>query len=331
MSFCTKCGRPHAEDVRFCTGCGTQFPAQTPTAQTPLTAVPLTPTPPPGEATRLEPIPTAAEPVESGEPAEQTRRDGPLDAARWAPPVNATRVEPSATDLVPAAAFLPPSAPVAPRRRFGGGTRMAFIIAGVLIVLAAGGGAYALVARSSGHATAQPPSHPSVTAGASTASPTAQATTSPTASPTTSPSASATPSPSPTQTGTVRVVAAVASSPEEPQVDAYLNRYFSSINTHNYNEYNSLLDAQEQQADSQSSFNSGFATTKDSNEMLTGIQDTGGNVTATVSFTSRQNTADSVDGSACNNWQISLILAPQGNSYVMTAAPAGYHAAYTDC
>jgi hypothetical protein len=130
----------------------------------------------------------------------------------------------------------------------------------------------------------------------------------------------------------VRVAAGVASSPGEPQVAAYLNDYFNSINTRNYNEYNGLLDAQEQQSDSQSNFDSGFATTKDSSEVLTGIQETGdGSVMATVSFTSHQNPADGVDDSACNDWQISLYLVPQGNRYVMTAAPAGYHAAYTDC
>ncbi len=124
----------------------------------------------------------------------------------------------------------------------------------------------------------------------------------------------------------------VAGDPAEPQVEAYLNRYFSAINTRNYSEYQSLLDAQEQQGNSRSAFDSGFATTQDSNEVLTGIQDTGsGNVTANVSFTSHQSPADSVDGSACNNWQISLYLVPQGSSYVMTAVPAGYRAVYTDC
>jgi hypothetical protein len=111
-----------------------------------------------------------------------------------------------------------------------------------------------------------------------------------------------------------------------------LNRYFNSINTRNYSEYSSLLDIQEQQANSSSSFDSGFATTKDSNEVLTGIENTGGgSLTAKVSFTSHQSPADSVDDSACNNWQISLYLVPQGNSYLMTAAPAGYTAGYTDC
>ena len=281
-SFCTKCGRPRAGDVLFCTGCGTRFPAQPSAEQTLATGALLTVMPPAAQETRLNPLQAAA-PTQAAAPA-------------------------------------------------GVGKTVALIIAGILVVLAAGGGAYALVARSSGHTTAKPPSHPSVTAGSSVASPTAQATTSPTPSPTPSPTSSATPSPSPTQTGSVQVAAGVASSPEEPQVEAYLNSYFNSINTHNYNEYNSLLDAQGQQSDSQSGFDSGFATTKDSNEILTGIQDTGGgNVTATVTFASRQDTADSVDGSACNDWQISLFLAPQGNSYVMTAAPAGYHAAYTDC
>jgi hypothetical protein len=130
----------------------------------------------------------------------------------------------------------------------------------------------------------------------------------------------------------VRVAAGVAANPDEPQVDAYLNRYFNAINTRNYSEYNSLLDAQKQQADSQSGFDSGFATTKDSNEVLTGIENTGGGtLTANVSFTSRQSPADSIDQSACNDWQLSVFLVAQGSGYVMTAAPAGYQASYTDC
>jgi hypothetical protein len=206
----------------------------------------------------------------------------------------------------------------------------AFVIVAVVVVVAAGGGAYAF-ARSQRHT---PPAQPTATGQASTGGPTAAASTSPPAttspSPTASPSAS--PTPSPTHTGTVQVAAGVARDPAEPQVEAYLNRYFSAINAHNYSAYNSLLDAQEQQGDSRATFDSGYATTKDSNEVLTGIDDTGGgNVTAHVSFTSRQSPANSVDGSACNSWQISLYLVPQGSSYVMTAAPAGYHAAYADC
>jgi hypothetical protein len=221
-----------------------------------------------------------------------------------------------------------------PRRRSGGGRTTAFVIVGIVVALAAGGGAYALVSRSPGHTTAQPPSRPVVTVPASAAASIAASSSSPTASASASPSLSpsATATPSPAQTGTVRAAPGVAGNAAEPQVDAYLNRYFNSINTRNYSEYNSLLDAQKQQADSRSSFESGFATTKDSNEVLTGIVDTGGgSLTANVTFTSRQSPADSIDQNACNNWQLSVYLVPEGNGYVMTAAPAGYQATYTDC
>lgn len=307
---------------------------------------------PPGGATHVEsaaadpataaaPVPVKPDPFTSWlaepSPAGEATRPGdePADQRKTADTVYAT---PPTTGYLPPAqpapAFPPPPAPVGPRRRSGGGRTAAFILVGILVALAAGGGVYTLVSRSHGHATAQPPSHPSVTVNASTAAPAVQASTSPTASvgasPSTSPSASATPSP--TQTGTVQVSPGVASNPAEPQVAAYLNRYFKAINTRSYSEYNSLLDAENQQSDSESSFNSGFATTKDSDEVLTGITGTGGgSLEANVSFTSNQSPADSVDQNACNNWRVSLYLVPQGNSYVMTAAPAGYKAVYTDC
>jgi hypothetical protein len=347
MDFCKKCGRPRAGDNRFCAGCGAQFPAVQPIEErqptaVPLAAAPLAAAPLAVEATRIEPIPAAAA-YPPPEPAADFWNTA--DTACAAPPqttppqTTPPQTTPPQTTgypppASPAPAFPPPSTPAGPRRRSGGGRTTAFIIAGILVALAAGGGAYALVSRSPGHATAQPPGRPAVTVPASAAASIVPSSSSPTASasasPSTSPSASATPSP--TQTGTVRTAPGVAGNSSEPQVDAYLNRYFNSINTRNYSEYNSLLDGQKQQADSQSSFDSGFATTKDSNEVLTAIVDTGGgSLTANVTFTSRQSPADSIDQSACNNWQLSLYLVPQGNEYVMTAAPAGYQATYTDC
>jgi hypothetical protein len=225
----------------------------------------------------------------------------------------------------------PPSAPVTPGGGAGGRRTAILVVLVVLVVLGAGGGAYALT-RSHGSSTAQPPSNPTVTAPPASTAPTVQAPTSPVVNASASPTASPSVTVTPTRPAGVQVAPGVASDPAEPQVLAYLNRYFSAINRHNYNAYQSLLDAQEQQGNSQSTFDSGYATTKDSGESLTGIEDTGGGtLTANVSFTSHQNTADSVDGSACNKWQISLYLVPQGSSYVMTAAPAGYHAAYSDC
>jgi hypothetical protein len=356
MNFCPKCGRQRTGSNRFCSGCGNDFgePAAdsgTPLAAEPIAQVPLTTAVPiTAAATRPEPMPAAdlahaaAPPQASAEPdpfasafedpspgGEPTLPRGePTDQwatanTIYAEPAQATGYPPSSQ---PASAFPPPAVHGSTRRRFGGGKRAVFIVVAVLVALAAGGGAYALVSRPHGHTTAQPTDHPTVATRPSTTAPTTQ--TSATASPSGSPSASATPSPP--QTATAQVAPGVASNPAAPAVEAYLNRYFNSINTRNYGEYNSLLDAQMQQSDSQSGFDSGFATSKDSAEMLTGITDTGGgNLTANVSFTSHQNLADSIDQSACNNWQISLYLVPQGNSYVMTAAPADYTAAYTDC
>ena len=251
----------------------------------------------------------------------------------YAKPAQATARTPAYAPPSQPAPGYPPPAPAGPGRRSGGRGTAILVIVVILVVLGAGGGAYALT-RSHGRTTAQPPGNPTVTAQASTAAPAVQVPASPvvnaSASPTASPSASVTPSP--TRTGTVQVAPGVTSDSAEPRVEAYLNRYFNSINTQNYSEYNSLLDAQGQQDDSRSSFASGYATTKDSNEVLTGIEDTGsGSLTANVSFTSHQSSADSIDDSACDNWQISLYLVPQGNGYVATAVPPGYHAAHTAC
>jgi hypothetical protein len=327
MNFCPKCGRQRTSSKRFCRGCGNDFGQSAADSGIPLAIDSVAEVQ--VAATRLEPIP-AADPARARAPA------NPDPLASWLAEPSladaATRPDDETADGWKAAPG--PVDPAGPRRRSGGGRTAALIIVGILVALAAGGGVYAIVSRSHGNAAAQPPSRPSVTVSASTAAPTGQASTSPTAgastSPSTSPSASA--PPSPTQTGTVQVAPDVASNPAEPRVAAYLNRYFNAINTRNYSEYNSLLDAENQQSDSKSSFDSGFATTKDSDEVLTGITDTsGGSLTANVSFTSHQSPADSVDQSACNNWRVSLYLVLQGNGYVMTAAPADYKAAHADC
>jgi hypothetical protein len=317
MSFCPQCGRQRTS-ARFCGGCGKDFG------------------PPVADGVTADTVGSVG-PV-TLDPAEQTRWDAPVAPAAdpwnaadtvYAAPAKATGFPPSS----PPAPAYPPPAPVTPGRRPGGRGTAILIIVATVVVLGAGGGAYAL-ARPHGGTKALPPARPSVTAPPSTGAPAVDAPAAPvvnaSASPTASPSVSVTPSP--TRTGTVQVAPGAVGDPAEPGVEAYLNRYFSAINSRNYNAYQSLLDAQEQQGNSRSTFDSGFATTKDSDEVLTGIQDTGGgSLTANVSFTSRQSTGDSVDGSACNDWQISLYLVPQGSSYVMTAAPAGYHAGYTDC
>jgi hypothetical protein len=130
----------------------------------------------------------------------------------------------------------------------------------------------------------------------------------------------------------VQVAVGAAASPAAPQVTALLNRYFNAINTRNYAAYSSLLDAQMRADNSAASFAAGYATTKDSAETLTSISSTGGgDLAATISFTSQQSPAKSIDHSPCNNWLLTLYLVPQDNSYVIAPAPSGYQPTYSDC
>jgi hypothetical protein len=356
MSFCPQCGRPRGVNARFCGGCGTEFGQPAADGEAARAAGQSEQASEPagqagGEQAGGEQADLAA--VVAQNPAEQTRLDVPLGQTRWDSPADPARytdteyAEPAGAAgyspfapppapqplPMPSGPAYPPPPPRVPAQRSGSRRTAILVVVVILVALGAGGGAYALT-RSQGGATPRSQGSLAVTAQASTGAPAVQAATSPTvdasASPTVSPSVSVTPSPA--RTGTVRVAAGAAGDPAEPPVEAYLNRYFAAINSRDYDTYQSLLDAQEQQGNSRSTFESGYATTKDSNEVLTGIEHTGGGrLTANVSFTSRQNPANSVDGSACNNWHISLYLVPYGTTYVMTAAPGDYHAGYSDC
>jgi len=246
----------------------------------------------------------------------------------------------SATGSVPPAQPTQPAPPMrqppyspASGGRSSGGRRGLWITVVLVLALAAGGGAYALVKGLGKHTTAQSSTPPTghapsgaATTGAATtppASPTA------TASSAASTSVTATPTPSPSL---VTIGPGVASSAAIPQVEMLLSHYFDGINTHNYAEYSSTLTPQNQANQPQSSFDSGYSTTTDSNMTLTSLTATGGgNLTATVTFTSHQSPSDSVDNSACNNWTLNYYLVPNGAGYLISPAPSGYQPTYSDC
>ncbi len=295
MSSCATCGRPRTGTASFCAGCGTRFPD-----------VPETP--------------------ESGsaETRWDTRVNLPGGAAPSAGPPANPALGPLPPTVVPpgqgGSGFGPP--PPSPRRG-GSGLLIALV---VVLVLAVGGGAFALVSAVTGHkTTAQPSGQP--TSG-SPATPSAGASTTP-ASATPTAATSATASPGDTA---VTVAPAAAGDPTAPQVQALLERYFAAINAHDYAAYSSLLDARMRQQNSASTFASGYATTHDSAETLTGISGTGGgDLAATVSFTSHQSPADSINDSSCTAWTITLYLEPQGSGYLIGPPAAGYQPTHQDC
>jgi len=111
-----------------------------------------------------------------------------------------------------------------------------------------------------------------------------------------------------------------------------VNHYFTAINQHDYPAFASLLDQQMKQRDPESAFDSGYATTTDSAETLTGISGAGsGGLAASLTFTSRQSPADSPDNSACDQWSIILFLDPNGTGYLIGAPPPDYQASYQAC
>ncbi len=117
-----------------------------------------------------------------------------------------------------------------------------------------------------------------------------------------------------------------------PGVLALLRRYFSAINGRDYAAYAQLLDAQALRASPASAFYSGYGSTIDSGETLTGLSATGSaGVAAAVTFTSHQQPADSPDRSACDNWSITLYLVPDGTGYLIGLPPSGYQATYRSC
>ena len=216
--------------------------------------------------------------------------------------------------------------PPAGRGGSSGGRKAAFIVVVALVMLAAGGGAYALVSRSSKQ-TAQPPASPTAV---SSAQPTAPS--SATASASSSPGGAASPSGTASSVPSlVSLGTGVASTGAEPAVETTLSRNFHGINTHNYAEYQSAHNPSERAAESQSAFDSGYGSTQDSGMTLTSLVSTPSGESATVTFTSHQDKGTGIDGSACNNWQLTYFLVPQGAGYLIGPPAAGYKPIYSDC
>ncbi len=195
----------------------------------------------------------------------------------------------------------------------------------------AGGGRRRLRARlevEQARPPSRPPAPPPCPRPRPTAPSSASASTSPGAA---SPAASSAPATASSMPSLVSVGAGVASTGAEPAVETTLSRYFQGINTHNYAEYQSAHNPHEQAIESESAFDSGYGSTQDSGMTLTSLVSTASGESATVRFTSHQDKGTGIDGSACNNWQLTYFLVPQGAGYLIGPAPAGYKPIYSDC
>ena len=87
-------------------------------------------------------------------------------------------------------------------------------------------------------------------------------------------------------------------------VAEFLGEYFSAINAHDYQAYISLLSPDAQQNFTESQFQSGYGSTTDSAETLLDVSTAAdGDTVASVTFTSNQNSSQSVNqADTCTEW-----------------------------
>ena len=348
MSLCANCGRQRDGTARFCAGCGAEFAdaasAAEPTAG-PETAgrgtagnedqsgpEGATRTDVPADVTRADPPDPFAAWYQPPRPGGQSGGDSswqPTRTVEAAPARRGGYQPPPATPVTPpgpsaGGAYPPGRYPGGPRPdgRAPRSRRGLFTALAVLVVLAAGGGAYALATTLGGHRTAQSPTQPAGGTSAS-ASPARSTASSPAASPSATPSASL---------SLVALPSGVSGNAAAPQVESVLSHYFHGINIHDYAEYASTLTAAGQAKQTQSVFTSGYSSTTDSDIALTSLTSGNSGLTATVTFTSRQAPAQSVDHSGCNHWTLNFYLVPQGGGgYLIGPEPSGYQPDHSDC
>ena len=266
-------------------------------------------------------------------------------AVAWDPPKAATParpVEPHAGSVEPPK----PPRPPAPGRARATAVRPRYLPAavgaiGALALVGLGVGTWFLVAHLGTHATVDATqANGTVASGRTLGAPDAGThSANPSGSSPTGGSPTASLGPSPTASaaatlpaGPVTIAPAAAANPAAPGILEFLDKYFRAINTHDYHAYMALRSSQMSTGFSRSVFDSGYGSTTDSREILTGISSASDDdFVADATFTSHQSAAQSPTGTRCNRWTISLYLEPDGGGYLMDSPPSSYHAKYAAC
>ena len=130
--------------------------------------------------------------------------------------------------------------------------------------------------------------------------------------------------------GLASLAPAAALYPGASAIEAVVNRYFQAINGRDYAAYQATQSPGI--AMSQSQFQAGFASTRDSDVLITGITTMpGGQPAADVTFTSRQQPQDGPEGESCTNWHVTMYFDGSAGTYTIGAPPNGYKASYQAC
>jgi hypothetical protein len=136
----------------------------------------------------------------------------------------------------------------------------------------------------------------------------------------------------PVVNGLVTIEPSAAGQSSAPAVVSFLAKYFTAINHHDFAAYRRLFSTSLRGGLSSAAFGRGYGTSRDSLVTLHSVSSAGtAELDAAVTFTSRQQPADSPTHSACTAWVISLYLTKEGRNYVLVSPPAGYQASFSDC
>ncbi len=130
--------------------------------------------------------------------------------------------------------------------------------------------------------------------------------------------------------GLASLAPAAALYPGASAIESVVNRYFQAINGRDYAAYQATQSPGIAMTASQ--FQAGFASTQDSDVLITGITTMpGGQPAADVTFTSRQQPQDGPEGESCTNWHVTMYFDGSAGTYTIGAPPNGYKAAYQAC
>jgi hypothetical protein len=331
VRFCALCRHQAKETDRFCIECGTSLG---------------------GSGHPGIGLPGAGE-RGSGDPFGSLRDSAPSDPFGYLYAQPGARTASSRADVPPAAALAPdglalygwgpdgwgpdgwgpaepfkPGEPLTPGRRRGRWRPVALAAAVVLAAAASGFAALHVL----GHQQASAAGIDAAADGEQHASVAAKGP--PPGSGTTSSATASTPgAPPATGTALVGIAAGAVSEPHAQPVTEFLTRYFSAVNRHNYLAYRILLTPGIGARLTPRAFRSGYGTTADSAVTLRAVSviAAAGRLAATITFTSRQDPADSPAHSACTAWSIVLYLVPHRAGYLIGKPPPSYHAAFRGC
>jgi hypothetical protein len=123
---------------------------------------------------------------------------------------------------------------------------------------------------------------------------------------------------------------AAARYPGVAAIQAVMSQYFQAINGRDYAAYQATQSSGNAMTASQ--FQAGFASTQDSDVLVTGITTApGGRPAADVTFTSRQQPQDGPEGESCTNWHVTMYFDGTEGNWTIGAPPAGYRASHQTC